>query len=80
MLFYTWKASGQDPYRLYNGLDDDYRPMGDPSAERRPPQFPERVRAFIYACAMYARELDRKDRMEQAQATGVVSRGGRIKG
>lgn len=79
MLCFSMMELGADPYRLYNGLGDDYRPLGQPDAEPRPPQFPERVRAFVYACAMYARELARKDRMEQAQATGAAAQGQRLR-
>lgn len=68
MLFFTWKASGTDPYRLYNGLDESYRPLGQPDAEPRPPRFPERLRTFLYACGMYAHELDRKTAIEGAAA------------
>lgn len=71
MLFYTWKASGADPYRIYNGLDTDYRPLGQPDAAPRPPRFPERVRAFVYACGLYARELERKDAAMAAGGQGA---------
>jgi hypothetical protein len=66
MLFYVWKASGADPYKLYNSLGDDYRPLAVPDAEPRPPQFPERVRTFIYACGLRVRELEREDADRQA--------------
>lgn len=79
MLFYAWQQAGTDPYQLYNDLDADYRPIGQPNADPRPPQFPERVKAVVYAFAMYARELARKDAMEQAQATGHVARGGKLR-
>jgi hypothetical protein len=65
-LFLVWKASGTDPYRLYNGLDEDYRPLGDPTAPRRPPLYPERVRAFLYACGERAREMEIEDAKMQA--------------
>lgn len=68
----AWKQSGADPYRLYNGLGDDYRPLGRPEEPPRPPQFPERVRTFIYAAAMWSRELDKRDQAEQA----AMMRGG----
>lgn len=73
MLFFAWKTAGSDPYRMYNGLGADYRPESDPNAEPRPPQFPERVRCFIYACASYARELERSDL--QAAISGKMQRG-----
>ncbi len=75
MIFYAWKASGADPYRLYNGLDEHYRPLSDPNGEPRPPQFPERVRQFIYACGAYARELERTDLRELVQGLGKVMGG-----
>lgn len=30
MLFLAWRYGGEDPYKLYNGLDADYRPLGHP--------------------------------------------------
>lgn len=41
-------------------LDQDYRPIGEPDAEPRPPAYPERVKAFELACGLYALELDIK--------------------
>lgn len=61
MLFHAWRVSGANPYCLYNSLDERFRPLHDPEAPARPPQFPERVRAFIYACANYAHELEQKN-------------------
>ena len=76
MLFHTWRASGADPYCVYNGLTGDFRPLHDPTQAPRPPKFPERVRAFVYACAMYARELEVKDRQAMTQAIAKAVRGG----
>jgi hypothetical protein len=63
----VWRTTGHDPYRLYNNLDADYRPLHDPSLPSRPPQFPERVRAFIYACGQYANRLEEERLMRQAR-------------
>jgi hypothetical protein len=79
MLAFSMMELGVDPYRLYNSLDEQYRPLHQPGADPRPPQFPERVRAFTYAVANYARELNRKDRMEQAAATGAATQGKRLR-
>lgn len=68
MLFHAWRVSGADPYRLYNGLDEQYRPLHNPQLAARPPQFPERVRAFVYACGQYARELEMKRDAELIKA------------
>lgn len=43
-----------NPYQLYNGLDDAFRPLGHPEDPPCPPPFPSRVRYFIYGCAMAA--------------------------
>lgn len=75
MLFYLWKQSGADPYKVYNGLGPDYRPLHDPAAEPRPPRFPQRVKAFLYACGKYARELERRDLVEQARMLGKAMGG-----
>jgi hypothetical protein len=72
MLFYAWTASGADPYRLYNRLDERYRPLGHPDEPPRPPPFPERVQAFIYAMGRHYRELQRKEQGELAMAIGQV--------
>jgi hypothetical protein len=55
-----------DPFRLYNDLDESYRPLRawdltlygeepdpDDDAPVRPPH-PDRLRAFIYACGLVA--------------------------
>lgn len=54
----AWRYGSEDPYRLFNMLDAEYRPWagGDP----RPPARPGRVRAFIYACAQVAAEEEAK--------------------
>jgi hypothetical protein len=51
----AWRHGGEDPYRLYNGLDERYVPLL-PDAEPEPlrPLYPSRVRMFIYACANVA--------------------------
>lgn len=45
-----------DPYRLYNGLDENYVSLEAEGVEEGPlpPPFPSRVRAFVYACAVTA--------------------------
>jgi hypothetical protein len=56
LLFLAWLHGGEDPYRLYHGLDEHWRPRSDPDGEPRPPQFPERQRALIFAFASVAHE------------------------
>lgn len=68
MLFHVWSVSGADPYQVFNGLDTAYRPLHDPSLPARPPQFPERVRAFLYACGLFSREIAQKDAAAMAKA------------
>ncbi len=47
-----------DPYRMYLGLDDSYRPVGRPDEPPMPPAYPLRVKTFIYACALEADEME----------------------
>ena len=54
LLFLAWRYGGNDPYRTYNGLDEDYRPLGHPEEAPRPPIFPSRVRHFVYGCGLVA--------------------------
>lgn len=68
MIFHVWRTTGHDPYRLYNNLDAEYRPIHDPTQPPRPPQFPERVRAFVYACGARQNELEEERLMRQARA------------
>jgi hypothetical protein len=56
-----------DPYRLFNGLEQDYRPIGRPDEDPRPPLFPSRLRSMIYGFALIA------DREAQAVAGGGAS-------
>lgn len=49
-----------DPYRVYNGLDGDYRPLGHPDEPPRPPTYPSRLRHFLYGCGLYAMETEAK--------------------
>lgn len=54
LLYLAWKHGGHDPYRLFNRLRDDYRPLEDPAGEPLPPPHPERVANVIYAFAVAA--------------------------
>lgn len=54
LLYLAWKHSGADPYRLFNALRDDYRPLERPEREPLPPPYPERLRNVIYAFATFA--------------------------
>lgn len=57
LLYLAWKHGGHDPYRLFNELRDDYRPLRRPEMEPLPPPFPERLRRVLYAFAVVA-EVD----------------------
>jgi hypothetical protein len=52
-LYQAWRFGGNDPYRLYHGLDQDYVPLEGDGPPRRPPH-PRRLRSFVYACAARA--------------------------
>jgi hypothetical protein len=54
LLYLAWKHGGLDPYRLFNCLRDDYRPLERPDQEPLPPVFPTRLRSVIYAFAAIA--------------------------
>jgi hypothetical protein len=60
MLFLAWRYGKEDPYRLYNGLDADYRPLGHPEEVSRPPQYPTRLRHFLYGAGLFGMEMDTK--------------------
>lgn len=56
LLAVAWRHAGSDPYRLYHQLDASYRPVGAPDAPATPPAYPNRVKTFIYAAAVFAEE------------------------
>jgi hypothetical protein len=60
MLFLAWRYGSEDPYRLYNGLDVVYRPLGHPEEEPRPPRYPTRLRHFLYGAGLFAAEVEAK--------------------
>lgn len=53
-MWAAWHFGGEDPWRLYNMLDEDYRPVAAPERGPIRPQNPRRVKAFLYACANYS--------------------------
>jgi hypothetical protein len=59
-LWAAWHYGGADPYRLYNMLDEAYRPIGQPDAEPRPPRFPDRLQRFMYGLAKASAVIDGK--------------------
>jgi hypothetical protein len=71
-LYLVWRKTGQDPYRLYNMLGDDYRPL-DGEGEPRRPLYPSRVVAFLIACGRQAWEDDVK--LAGGQISSRVGRG-----
>ena len=54
LLYLAWKHSGTDPYRLFNSLDESYRPLERPDREPLTPPHPERLRNVVYAFAACA--------------------------
>lgn len=42
-----------EPFRVFNGLDRDLRPVGHPDLAPQTPRMPQ-YRHFIYGCAKYA--------------------------
>lgn len=69
LLYLAWKHAGSCPYRLFNLLRDDYRPLEDPSREPLPPPHPERLRNVLYAFAACAER-------EEVERVGVVAGAG----
>lgn len=59
-LWTAWHYGGKDPFRLYRMLDDDYRPMWNPSLEAERPRYPERVRRFMYGLGRASAIIDGK--------------------
>lgn len=70
MLLLAWQHGGDDPYRLYHCLDEAYRPLGDPGAPARPPAYPGRQRALIFAFAAVAHEGIRPQRQGSQKKEG----------
>lgn len=78
MLFLAWRYGGNtDVYALYNGLDETYRPLGHPDEEPRPPQYPTRLRHFLYGAGLFAMDMDTKLASGSAAARTGRMLGGR---
>lgn len=60
LIFTAWRYGGEDPWRLYNDLDGDYRPLADPERPAVRPKYPVRVRHFVYACGAVAAMIEGK--------------------
>jgi hypothetical protein len=73
LLYLAWKHSGLDPYRLFNSLREDYRPLEDPAAEPLPPPHPERLRNVVYAFAAFA-EREALERLQLQAGMGMGAR------
>ena len=76
MLFLAWRYGGEDPYKTYNGLGSDYRPLGHPNEPSRPPQYPSRLRHFLYGCGLLAQSDDAKLAGARQQAKVAKVMGG----
>ncbi len=59
-MWAAWHYGGEDPYRLYNMLDVDYRPVGNPEAAPRPPRYPDRLQRFMYGLVRASAIIDGK--------------------
>ena len=71
-MFLAWRYGGEDPYRTYNGLDEEYRPLGHPEEPPRPPTYPSRLRMFLYGCGIAAQ--DNESRLAGGKSSSRVSR------
>ena len=60
LIFCAWRYGGEDPWRLYNRLDADYRRVWDPSLPVVRPRHPDRVQRWMYAMAKVAAIMDQK--------------------
>lgn len=54
MLYLAWKFGGEDPFRLYFGLDGDYVPWSGGPPVR--PAYPDRIRKLIYGFGIQAQD------------------------
>jgi hypothetical protein len=75
LLYLAWKHGGHDPYRLYNGLDDDYRPIEDSEKPVMPPPDPRKLRNVIYGFATFAHQ-ETVEHVTVAAGGTVERRGG----
>lgn len=63
---------------MYHGLDTDFRPAGRPEVDAMPPAYPNRVKVFTYACALFAEEeMVERTRVMAGAAPSRMMRGGR---
>lgn len=60
LIFCAWRYGGEDPWRLFNKLDSGYRRLSNVELPALRPHFPDRLRAFMYACGKVAAILDGK--------------------
>lgn len=67
----AWLHGGNDPYLTYHGFDEDCRPLGNPEADPSPPAYPQRVKTFLYACALWAEERADNRLKAQLKAAGA---------
>lgn len=70
-MYLAWLHGGHDPFRLFHGLDDAYRKLGNPDSEPWYPARPWSVRNVIYGFAIVA-EREQLARAELGAAAGGV--------
>lgn len=60
MIYCAWRYGSEDPWRLFNSLDADYRRLWDPSLPPMRPRHPDRLQNFMLACGKVAAIADGK--------------------
>lgn len=75
-MFLAWRYGNEDPYRVYNGLDRQYRPLSQPDQLARPPTYPTRLRHFVYGCGLYAMDNEGKLAGQRQQTRVAKAMGG----
>ena len=69
-----WRFGGGDwleVFRVFNGLGQDLRPVGQPNAVPALPLSTQRYRHFLYACAKEAARID--EGLEESRAQDIRS-------
>lgn len=56
-MFCAWRYGNEDPWKTYNFLGADFRPVWDPKLPPVRPKNPTRLRSFMYACGSVAAKM-----------------------